>query len=524
MESTLSTVKGRIAVQVSKDKLCAAVLFLGESGDDPPDDNEVLAALMELNIILTDDIRNRIQVFIKKTTGKDQEPAADDKVDGKDQQDSHEDPSITGFVVARGVAPCHGADESIEWGQQHQDYRKEWEDDSSTDFYNCQQIVTVDVGAVIGTISSLVPISPGKDIFGNAIPAEGNPQPLEMDETITKTQDDPPQLIANVAGKVIQEDNKIHMVDVVLIKGDIGFDTGNLDTPAHVHIKGAIPDRFEVRSGKCVTVESVIEAALVRADGDIVVKGGIVGRNEGGVTAKGDISAKFCSEANITATGNIQIQKQIMASQLYTSGKLLAAQSSVIGGHVYATQGAEICYLGNDTDTATSIVICCDLDRLMECAAIDARTKWLLEAAKKISRQVESILDSETPLSSTQRQRTNSLNRKAKEIEEGLAKEKAQQVQLIEKIVLDEEATVIITGRVYRNASITIGRRMTLFEKELAGPIRIESRQIENVTEIVAVNQLTGSLIVLKSYKLTNEEIYQHFKSLVLPPEAAEST
>ena len=46
---------------------------------------------------------------------------------------------------------------------------------------------------------------------------------------------------------------------------------------------------------------------------------------------------------------------------------------------------------------------------------------------------------------------------------------------------------------------IGINNRETHFHNELKGPLRIDQRQIENVTEFVAVSQLTGSVTTLNS-------------------------
>lgn len=58
----------------------------------------------------------------------------------------------------------------------------------------------------------------------------------------------------------------------------------------------------------------------------------------------------------------------------------------------------------------------------------------------------------------------------------------------------------VLVNRVIHPATVfRIGRRRVLFDTELKGPIRIEKRKIENVTEFVAVNQLSGSINVVPS-------------------------
>jgi len=47
-----------------------------------------------------------------------------------------------------------------------------------------------------------------------------------------------------------------------------------------------------------------------------------------------------------------------------------------------------------------------------------------------------------------------------------------------------------------------MGHRQAVLHADLKGPVRIEQRKVENVTEFVAVNQLTGSVTVLPSIAL----------------------
>ena len=51
--------------------------------------------------------------------------------------------------------------------------------------------------------------------------------------------------------------------------------------------------------------------------------------------------------------------------------------------------------------------------------------------------------------------------------------------------------------------TITVDDREATFSKEMNGPIRIEKRRMERVSELVAVHQLRGTVTRLQSRKVT---------------------
>ena len=61
---------------------------------------------------------------------------------------------------------------------------------------------------------------------------------------------------------------------------------------------------------------------------------------------------------------------------------------------------------------------------------------------------------------------------------------------------------VLVLNRIYPGVTLRFGDRVVTFKEEKRGPIKIERRQIKNVTEIVTVNQLTGSVFPLKSGRI----------------------
>ena len=62
-----------------------------------------------------------------------------------------------------------------------------------------------------------------------------------------------------------------------------------------------------------------------------------------------------------------------------------------------------------------------------------------------------------------------------------------------------EPAAVEVSGVLYHEVVLAFGQRETKIKAAVKGPLRIEERKVKGVTEIVLVNQLTGSQSALPS-------------------------
>lgn len=418
------------------------------------------------------------------------------------------------FVVASGRPADNGKDEEFKWDDAFDRHVNDWQGDAPVNYYSMSSIVTVDKDAVIGRIEPMVPATNGIDVHGNILAPVSSPQQIRIGNSIRRADDDPSQLISNVAGKVVQLGHQIMVDEVFYVGGDVSFETGNINSPAEVHITGAVPDRFEVRCTKSITVGGAVEAAHLDAKEDVVVGGGILGRHVGSVRSGQDIIAKFCSEADLFASRDVKIAKQVMNSKIRAEGRLIAEHSAVIGGYTFAKQGADVFVLGTESGTPTVVFSGTRPDVLAQCAAIDANLEPQREAIKKIKDRVQPLLKNLKRLTPAQREQATELMFKAEEAAAQVAEQEQRRDEMLETT---EGATpkVRVSKAIYPRVTIYLGSRAFTFDKEIKGPVSIEMRQLNNVTEMVAVNQLTGSLQILKCQQIPVEQLMKEFQPLL---------
>ena len=486
----------RITIDIAPDGMTACIRPLGARVREPVTEQEVLTALAGAEVAVDGSVRQRVADFVRLAAGKT----------------APTDP----FVVAKGQPPCDAKDEQFVWDSSFETHTKDWQGDAQINYYQLSSIVTVDKDVVIGTIRPPVPSSDGFDVKGRVLKPKRTTThgSIELDRTLRRSPDNPSQIISNEAGKLVQEGRRLTIQKVLIVKGDVNFATGSINSTTDVSITGAVPDRFEVRSTKSIAVKAVIEAARVRAEGDVVVRGGIVGRNAGSVSAGGKIVAKFCSEADLSADGDVMIGKQLMNSKVRTRGKLVADHAAVIGGYLYAAEGADVAILGSDSCTPTRIFVGVHPDVLAESAAMDERQQPTRTGAYPTREQFKPVLGNVKHPPPAQRDRAIESTYQANQVRSTTKQEENRRNSPGEEPDDERRPRLLVARIVYPGVTISFARRVIVFQKELKGPVVIEERRVKNVTETVAVNQLSGSIQILKSRQINIDELIRDFAPL----------
>ncbi len=490
-EETTAWLK-RIVVLVAEDQLTASIKVRDPNDAAPPTEAEVVEALKEARVSMDDTVRARIEEFIN--LARSGEPISEV------------------FVVAEGQPATEGKDEEFVWDEVLLKNVQDWQGDDPINYYTANSVITVEEGAAIGTITPLVPSEAGANVYGAVIKPLGTPRTIEVDGSVERTEEDRPRVIAKVPGLVKFESNKVFIHEVFFVDGDVDFATSNIDSPIDVAIKGTVQDLFEVKSSKSITVGGAIEAAIVHAGEDVVVGGGILGRDIGKVSAGRDIIAKFCNECSLRAKGDVKITKELMNCRTHIEGKLVAEHATLIGGHLYVKEGAAIGTIGSDAEVPTRIAVGIHPLAIKESEKIREEVKAKREAIERILRAVQPFLREAKRLTFEQKQEAAAMLLNAREIDAEVVEAEKQRARILADARAENPPRVLVTKTIHPGVSISIGKRAIRFQKELKGPVAIEKCKMDNVTEFVALSQLTGSIQVLASMKLPLDELLEGFE------------
>lgn len=453
---------------------------------DPKEDHSdltpelVLDALREAKVVVTEDVTARVMsVCNQALAGESHDPE---------------------FLVAEATLPQPPVDaklvlcEAVRHASSTPPEEADGEGEAPVDYYAQCRLATVDEGGEIGLVIPAKAGVAGVDVLGKALPVSGEARELALGEGV-RLSDDGKTLFATTSGLVVTRDDKVAVVDVVQVDGDVDFNSGSVDVDSDVVVTGTVHDLFAVKSTKSVSIGGAIEAAQVDAGGDVVVHGGIAGREKGSVRAGANVVCRFCDSAAISAGGDITITKEAVNSRLHTEAGLAIPRGALIGGKTHARGGAEIQELGSEAEVPTLLTIGLDPVIIAKAEAIDPEVSRRKAAAEKIRATVGPLIANIKRLAPDQRERATELMFEADSLDASAEELLAEKSRMIEEGSWSEEPELVIMDRIHPGVRVIFEDFELVVREVLRGPVRIFKRRMHEgvAAGLMCINTLSGS-------------------------------
>lgn len=479
----------RIKVSVSEDRLQAWVELLGVSSQafTPPEEAEIVEALQVARIAVTDEVRERLQTIVAACAAAKAGTATE--------------PLAARHLVAEGRPAVNAEDGRFEWTPELKARLETTDEHGRIDYFSLNAIVTVDAGTVIGRV---VPPTEGQssiDVHGEERPPRRpTGLPFKLGPGVRADSADPQAVVAELAGRVLLKRGKVTVCEVLEIHGDVDFNSGSVDACVDVSVRGTVRSNFYVRTTKSLSVDRVIEAADVQVEGGVTVRGGVFGQDGAGrILAGGDVTAMLLNEVRVVSGGSIRVVKEILNSRVRCMGKLIAEHGTIIGGEVYAREGVAVRVLGSEASVSTPIATGIDVNTLRRVRKLEKRVRDAQKSADQMRQAVQPLVANLKRLSPTQRERATELLSKADEMELQVEDLAAEAKRMLEEGTPENRAFIMANDAIHAGVQLAIDARIYRVPKLIHGPVKIELRKVEDATEMVAVNQRTGSVTVLHS-------------------------
>ncbi|HYE83867.1 MAG TPA: FapA family protein [Clostridia bacterium] len=263
------------------------------------------------------------------------------------------------ILVAEGIEPQDGQDARIDY---HFDVSAEKsvniDKDGKIDYHELSLITNVKRGQKLVTLIPHTQGIPGKNVLGNDVPGrDGKKLALPRGKNVDASEDGL-ELIAAVDGEVKILDGKVNVFSVYEVKHNVDNSTGNIRFNGKVIVMGNVLTGFVIEAEGDVEVYGVVEGALIRSNGSIILHRGIQGMNRGELYCEGDLIAKFIENSKIEAKGNVQ-SDAIMHSQV-TCGKKLEANGRkglLVGGSFKVGEEIRAKVIGSPMATITELEV-----------------------------------------------------------------------------------------------------------------------------------------------------------------------
>lgn len=341
---------------------------------------------------------------------------------------------------------------------------------------------------------------PGTDVRGKSIPPpKPSVLPIRLGRGV-KLSEDGETIVATQQGRVSVHDRVIEVRPVHEIGPRAEGARLEVYEKSDVVILDGISEGDEVRSDGTVVILGSVGAANVSAGMDAMIRLGVIGRGQGHVQAERDIAAKFCEEASITAGRDICISTNIVKTRVHAvTGRIMAEDAAIIGGEARARISIEAEVLGSEGNVPTTIIVGRPLEDSADSEMIDqsiARQEAIVNRVNETIQIAAMNDDSDDP------DRVSVIEEITKEIRKLSAEiqEVRKRMRSIRETFLTG-AFIRVKNQIHEGVTVIVLDRTYRFDREMPGPIRLELKKVKNVTELVAVNESTKGLTVLKAVK-----------------------
>lgn len=232
------------------------------------------------------------------------------------------------------------------------------DENGMADYRSLNYVLQVEKDQTICNISLPEPGEPGLRVDGKVVEPKrvsAAKVPRGINTTITE---DGLQLIATMAGHLEYANGAFHVRPLLEIKGDVDYSTGNIDFQGDVHVFGDVRENFMVRATGTITVDGLVEAAVVEAGGDLLITRGVVGDNRALLRSKGNVRVKYLENCVVYAGQGVYADC-IMTSQIFSDDviSVTTGRGSVIGGALTAAHSIKAMMIGAQSGRRTELTL-----------------------------------------------------------------------------------------------------------------------------------------------------------------------
>jgi len=256
-------------------------------------------------------------------------------------------------------------------------------------------------------------------------------------------------LVSCINGQFVKAGGVLNVRNYLVIKGPVGYATGNIIFPGDVKIEGPVSDGFKIYSGGSVTIKQTFDVTDSVTKKDLNVAGGIIGRGRAIVKVGGSLKTKFIDNCHVAARKNIFVDSEIISSKVFTLETLeMGDKGKIVGGEIHALKGIRAGTIGKEVGRAARIH--CGIDFVQE-QEREKNNSVIKALAIKIHRVKELMEDPSTD--GEKKARMKALLDKLTEEQE---KTQNKITELLGKLNTYEDATIEVKGEIEPDVLIEI--------------------------------------------------------------------
>ena len=370
---------------------------------------------------------------------------------------------VKNVLIARGDPPRNEVAEYYELNPTLGRNQQTAGDSGKIDYRSRSPFIIVKEGQVVAALHPGRPGREGKNVHGDALPFTAIRTEGVIGGENTRTENG--TIISEINGQLVDTKRRLSVQKNLVVKGGVGYRTGNIVFPGDVTIDGQVSDGFKIFAGGSLLMKQTFDVTEVISKGDLTVLGGIIGRGAALVKAGGGIKTKFIENCRAAARKNILVESEITNSSLFTLEKLeMGEKGIIVGGEIYAVHGIKTGTIGKKSGKSTRIHCGIDFTALQEKEKCNNQLRILSAKLGKLRELV-----AEPEINPGKKTKMEELIKRLEEEEQTVV---AKVTELLGKINADENAVVEVLGDIAPGTLIEICQ-IALFVSEPLHKVRI---------------------------------------------------
>ena len=346
--------------------------------------------------------------------------------------------------------------------------------DGSVDYWSIKMVEIVTEGQEIAVYHPAVPGVDGMDVKGKPLIAKRGRDLIPLRGKGFERSEDGLVYTSLMDGKIEMTNERIVILPVYEVQGDVDLSIGNIDFRGDVIVHGGVCSGVSVKATGTITIDGVVEGAQIEAGKDIVLRSGVMGASRASITTRGNISAKFFEYTRVHANGSIQadvfLNCQVSCGEsIILDGK----KASIVGGRVGAIQGIAVHTLGSDGEVNTQVRIGNDASVRRRIGVLRSKIEVEKANLEKIENGLKILKDVKNDP-----RRTDLLRVKIRDTAL-LAEDTAELEKLEDQLERAKGATIRVIGYVYPGVRVEIDE-LEVGVKEMQEKLEI-TRQADKI-------------------------------------------
>ncbi len=295
------------------------------------------------------------------------------------------------FRIASWKQPVDGENGYIEYKFNPNKVARPTENEhGDVDYKNLGIVTNITRGTKIARIYDPTDGEPGTDVLGNIIPPKpGTPAAITLGSG-TELSAGGHHILASTDGNLVFKGGCFIVEEELMISGDVGLSTGNIDFIGNVVISGSVFEGFRVYSKKNVTIRGAATTAEIKAGGSVSIRLGCLMSR---VTCNGNFKADFCETSRIEANGDVEANS-FVGCEVFARGRIIANGKGIIsGGRYTALEDISASVIGSNSYVKTEITIGNNAVLTAEREKTTARVAKLEEAVEQLSKVIDQLTE-----------------------------------------------------------------------------------------------------------------------------------